>query len=360
MSNLTKQAVLEALKAVSATSGSSNVVDSGYVSTVIVDGDQVGVVLDFGDSRPSDMPALRSAIEVAVMAVEGVSAVNVVMSALKAAKPSDAAAPKMPTGAGSKAAPKPTELPGVKHIIAVASGKGGVGKSTTSINLALALKAQGLKVGLLDADIFGPSVPMLVGSDEKPEAINKILQPIMAHGLKVMSVGFLLDIDQPVIWRGPRVMGATQQLLKDVAWGPLDVLIVDMPPGTGDVQLTMVQQAKLSGAIIVSTPQDLALIDARKGLAMFQQVKVPIMGIIENMSTFVCPHCGENSDIFGHGGAKEVAEKLQVTFLGAVPLHMSVRASADEGKPIVEADPENPISDIYKDIAEKLRQQLGL
>ncbi len=235
-----------------------------------------------------------------------------------------------------------------------------MGKSTTSINLAIALRDQGLKVGVLDADIFGPSIPMLLGVDDKPEIKNKIIQPIMAHGLKVMSVGFLIDVDQPVVWRGPRVMGATQQLLKDVAWGPLDVLVVDMPPGTGDVQLTMVQQAPLSGAVIVSTPQDLALIDARKGLAMFRKVNVPIMGIIENMSTFHCPHCGEESHIFGHGGAADTAKELGCDFLGGIPLHMSVREHADGGDPIVAAEPDSPVSKAYKAIAAQVSEKLGV
>jgi len=356
MPKVTKQGVLEALSAIASNEGASNIVDSGIVSTVIVDGGQVGVVLDFGDKSPAAFLGIKAAAEKAAMSVPGVMAVNVVMSALKPQQ-----APKAPPQMGAaKPAPTPTEIPGVKHIIAVASGKGGVGKSTTSINLALALKAKGLKVGLMDADIFGPSLPMLVGVDDRPEAKDKIIQPLTAYGLKVMSVGFLIDIDQPVIWRGPRVMGATQQLLKDVAWGPLDVLVVDMPPGTGDVQLTMVQQAALAGAVIVSTPQDLALIDARKGLAMFQQVKVPILGIIENMSSFVCPHCNETSSIFGHGGARDTADTLGCDFLGEIPLDMRLRESGDEGSPLVASDPDHPISKAYGRIADTVTKKLGL
>ena len=359
MSEVTKQSIMDALKALSPVSGGANIVDSGLVSAAIVDGSQVGVVLDFGDKDPNAYPGLKEQVERTVASIKGVTAVNVVMSALK--KPGgNQQAGGSPQMAASKPAPTPTEIPGVKHIIAVASGKGGVGKSTTSINLALALKAQGLKVGLMDADIFGPSLPMLVGVDERPESKDKVIQPLHAYGLKVMSVGFLIDIDQPVVWRGPRVMGATQQLLKDVAWGPLDVLVVDMPPGTGDVQLTMVQQAPLAGAVIVSTPQDLALIDARKGLAMFQQVNVPIMGIIENMTSFVCPHCNEESHIFGHGGAKETAEQLGCEFLGGIPLHISVRESADTGTPIVSSTPESPISKAYAKIASRITEKLGL
>jgi len=354
MSKMNKQTVLNALAALSLPGSSENIVDSKVVSAVIVDGSQVGIVLDFGSSAPGDPQALKTSVENTVAALEGVTAVNVVMSALK--PPTTGPAPSLHA---PKAPPAPTEIPGVKHIIAVASGKGGVGKSTTSINLALALKAQGLKVGLMDADIFGPSVPMLVGVDDRPESKDKVIQPLYAYGLKLMSVGFLIDIDQPVVWRGPRVMGATQQLLKDVAWGPLDVLVVDMPPGTGDVQLTMVQQAPLSGAVIVSTPQDLALIDARKGLAMFKQVKVPILGIIENMSSFLCPHCGEQSHIFGHGGAADTAKELGCDFLGAVPLHMSLRESSDAGKPIVVSEPDSEISKTYKAIAGRISKKLG-
>jgi len=356
MPKVTKATILEALGAIAPGDGAPNIVDSGVVSAVIVDGDQVGVVLDFGDKSPADFPDIKEAAEKTALAIEGVTAVNVVMSALKAPQ----SVKKPPQMGAARPAPTPTEIPGVKHIIAVASGKGGVGKSTTSVNLALALKAQGLKVGLMDADIFGPSLPMLVGVDDRPEAKDKIIQPLYAYGLKVMSVGFLIDIDQPVIWRGPRVMGATQQLLKDVAWGPLDVLVVDMPPGTGDVQLTMVQQAALSGAVIVSTPQDLALIDARKGLAMFEQVKVPILGIIENMSSFVCPHCNETSSIFGHGGAKDTASMVSCDFLGEIPLDMSLREGSDAGTPLVASDPDHPISKAYGRIAGAISEKLDL
>ncbi len=357
MSEVTKQSILDALNGIIPAGQTENIVTSGAVSAVIVDRDQVGIVLDFGNNVPEGANELRSLVETTAANVEGVSVANVVMSGTKKAQTSTAPAQQSLKG---KAAPTPTEIPGVKHIIAVASGKGGVGKSTTSINLALALQKQGLKVGLMDADIFGPSVPMLVGLNQKPEAKGKVIQPLEAYGLKLMSVGFLIDIDQPVIWRGPRVMGATQQLLKDVAWGELDVLVVDMPPGTGDVQLTMVQQAPLSGAVIVSTPQDLALIDARKGLAMFKQVDVPILGIIENMSSFLCPHCGEASHIFGHGGAEETAHKLGCDFLGGIPLHMSLRETGDAGKPIVATQGDNPITQQYIDIAYKIIGKLSL
>ena len=245
-------------------------------------------------------------------------------------------------------------IPGVKHLIAVASGKGGVGKSTTAVNLALGMQANGLKVGILDADIYGPSQPRLLGLAGRPTANpSGKLQPMSGYGLKVMSMGFLVEEGTPIIWRGPMVVSALNQMLREVDWGELDVIVIDMPPGTGDVQLTMAQQVPLSGAVIVSTPQDLALIDARKGLAMFQRVEVPVLGIVENMSTFVCPSCGERSDIFGHGGAEAEAEKLGVPFLGGIPLHMDVRATSDRGQPIVVTDPESLHARIYTELAGK-------
>jgi len=245
-------------------------------------------------------------------------------------------------------------------MIAVASGKGGVGKSTTAVNLALGLQAIGLKVGILDADIYGPSQPRLLGLNGRPQVAggNK-LRPMEAYGLKAMSMGFLVDEGTPIIWRGPMVVSALTQMLRDVTWGDLDALVIDMPPGTGDVQLTMAQQVPLSGAIIVSTPQDLALIDARKGLNMFRKVDVPVLGIIENMSFFVCPKCGERSDIFGHGGAKLEAEKLGIAFLGGVPLHMDIRQTSDEGQPITATSPNGPHAKIYRDIATRAWAELN-
>ncbi len=245
-------------------------------------------------------------------------------------------------------------------MIAVASGKGGVGKSTTAVNLALGLQAIGLKAGILDADIYGPSQPRLLGLSGRPQvASGNKLRPMEAYGLKAMSMGFLVDEGTPIIWRGPMVVSALTQMLRDVTWGELDVLVIDMPPGTGDVQLTMAQQVPLAGAIIVSTPQDLALIDARKGLNMFRKVDVPVLGIIENMSFFVCPKCGERSDIFGHGGAKLEAEKLGIPFLGGVPLHMDIRKTSDEGQPIVATSPNGPHAQIYRDIATRAWAELN-
>jgi ATP-binding protein involved in chromosome partitioning len=243
-------------------------------------------------------------------------------------------------------------VPGVKHLIAVASGKGGVGKSTVAVNLALGLQALGLKAGILDADIYGPSQPRLLGISGKPEtAEGKKLVPMEGYGLKAMSMGFMVDEGTPIVWRGPMVVQALNQMLREVLWGDLDVLVIDMPPGTGDVQLTMAQQVPLSGVVIVSTPQDLALIDARKGLAMFRKVNIPVLGIVENMSTFICPKCGERSDIFGHGGARAEAGKLGVPFLGEVPLHMDVRETSDSGKPITATAPQSKSAEAFREIA---------
>jgi len=245
-------------------------------------------------------------------------------------------------------------VPGIDAIIAVASGKGGVGKSTTAVNLALGLAASGLKVGILDADIYGPSMPRLLGIRGKPETVDgKTLKPMEKYGLKVMSIGFLVEEETPMIWRGPMVMSALTQMLREVAWAPLDVLVVDMPPGTGDAQLTMAQQVPLAGAVIVSTPQDLALIDARKGLNMFRKVDVPLLGIVENMSYFVAPDTGKRYDIFGHGGARKEAERLDVTFLGEVPLEMTIRETSDSGAPVVVSAPDGPSAKAYRDIAAK-------
>ena len=250
-------------------------------------------------------------------------------------------------------------MPGVEAIIAVASGKGGVGKSTTAVNLALGLAALGLRVGILDADIYGPSLPKLLAIKERPQTLGGTrLKPITRYGLTVMSIGFLIDEETPMIWRGPMVISALTQMLREVEWGTLDVMVVDMPPGTGDAQLTMAQQVPLKGAVIVSTPQDLALIDARRGIAMFKRVNVPVLGVIENMSYFLCPHCGTRSDIFSHGGARHEAERLGVPFLGEVPLHMTIREKSDAGLPVVATEPDGPHAKIYRDIAAKVRDQL--
>jgi len=289
----------------------------------------------------------------------GVLSATAVMTAERAA-PKPAAPPQSPrTGHGPAAASR-IDVPGVKHIIAVASGKGGVGKSTTAVNLALGLAANGVTTGLLDADIYGPSMPRMLGVKEKPESGDgKMLKPIERYGLRTMSIGYIVGEDTPMIWRGPMVSSALEQMLRDVLWGELDVLVVDMPPGTGDAQLTLAQRVALSGAVIVSTPQDIALIDARKGLSMFRKVAVPVLGIVENMSYFLCPKCGERSEIFGHGGAREEAGKLGVPFLGEVPLHLDIRTTSDSGHPIVVAMPDSPHAVVYKNIAGRVWKQLS-
>jgi ATP-binding protein involved in chromosome partitioning len=304
---------------------------------------------------------VRKAAEAAVRALAGVQSV---MVALTAEKAPGAAAPRREPATpapGAHGGARPAQSPpGVKSIIAVASGKGGVGKSTTAVNLALGLRDLGLSVGMLDADIYGPSVPKLLGISGKPQLVgNRTLLPMEGYGLKVMSIGFLVEEETPMIWRGPMVMSALTQMLREVDWGTLDIMVVDMPPGTGDAQLTMAQQVPLAGAVIVSTPQDLALIDARRGIAMFGRVNVPVLGIVENMSTFICPKCGTRSDIFGHGGARREAERLGVPFLGEVPLDIAIRETADAGRPVVATDPKGSHAEAYCAIAMAVREQLG-
>ena len=346
---VTKERVLAALKRVKGPDLDRDIVDLGLVSEVVIHKGKVYFAILVDPKRASELEGLREAAERVVKELPGVDAVAVTLTADR--EPGTAggkggngasAQPGSPVarGAAQAARHRTGAIPGVAHIIAVASGKGGVGKSTTAVNLALGLKEQGLKVGVLDADIYGPSMPRLLGIKGQPQQLagNK-LQPMEAYGLKVMSMGFLVDEETPMIWRGPMVMSALSQMLKDVAWGELDVLVVDMPPGTGDAQLTMAQQVPLAGAVIVSTPQDLALIDARKGLNMFRKVDVPVLGLVENMSTFICPHCGGRSDIFAHGGAKREAERLHVPFLGEVPLTLAIRETSDAGRPVVVSDP---------------------
>ncbi|MGA8755170.1 MAG: Mrp/NBP35 family ATP-binding protein, partial [Stellaceae bacterium] len=263
-------------------------------------------------------------------------------------------------GAAAANRPQRGAIPGVGAIIAVASGKGGVGKSTVAANLALGLKANGLSVGVLDADIYGPSMPRMLGISGRPQSRDgKTLQPMQNYGLRVMSMGFLVPEDTPMIWRGPMVMSALQQMLREVEWGTLDILVVDMPPGTGDAQLTMAQQVPLAGAVIVSTPQDIALLDARKGLNMFLKVDVPVLGIIENMSYFLCPHCGGRSEIFSHGGARREAEQLGTEFLGEVPLDLAIRETSDSGHPITVSDPDNPHAAVFRQIAARVWEKVS-
>src|SRR6478609_3724429 len=362
-----KQRVLDALKHVKGPNLSDDIVSLGLVSEVVIRGGKVYFAISVDPAQASELKALRRAAEQAVKDVPGVEAVAVTLTADREAgtppgggNGAGAGTQQQPgspvaRGAAQAARHRTGAIQGVANIIAVASGKGGVGKSTTAVNIALGLQARGLKVGVLDADIYGPSMPRLLGIKGRPQQLaGDKLAPMEAYGLKVMSMGFLVDEETPMIWRGPMVMSALSQMLKDVAWGELDVLVVDMPPGTGDAQLTMAQQVPLAGAIIVSTPQDLALIDARKGLNMFRKVDVPVLGIVENMSTFICPHCGGRSDIFAHGGAKSEAERLGIPFLGEVPLTLAIRETSDAGKPVVVSKPDGAEARIYRDIASKV------
>jgi ATP-binding protein involved in chromosome partitioning len=363
---VTKERVLEALKRIKGPDLTGDIVAQGLVSEIVIHKGKVYFAIQVDPARAGELEALRQAAEKVVAAVPGVDAVTVTLTADRApgsgnGRGQDApqGSPFTRPGAARDARHRPGGVPGVANIIAVASGKGGVGKSTTAVNLALALKEKGLRVGILDADIYGPSMPRLLGLKGQPQQIagNK-LAPMEAYGLKVMSMGFLVDEETPMIWRGPMVMSALSQMLKDVAWGELDVLVVDMPPGTGDAQLTMAQQVPLAGAVIVSTPQDLALIDARKGLNMFRKVNVPVLGLVENMSTFVCPHCGEPSNIFGHGGARAEAARLGVAFLGEVPLTLAIRETSDEGRPVVATDPSSPGAVAFREIAVRALAEL--
>jgi ATP-binding protein involved in chromosome partitioning len=347
---LTKDSVLNALKTIPAPGG-ADIVSAGLLSEVVIHKDKVYFALNVPQRDARAYEPLRKAAEDAVKALPGVSGAAVTLTA--DAKEGGTAA------TSGQAAPK-SGIGQVKHIIAVASGKGGVGKSTTAVNLALAFHENGLRVGILDADIYGPSMPRLLAIQGRPElAGDNILKPIEKYGLKVMSMGFLVEEETPMIWRGPMVISALTQMLKDVAWGELDIMVVDMPPGTGDAQLTMAQQVPLAGAVIVSTPQDLSLIDARRGLNMFRRVDVPVLGIIENMSFFICPKCGERSDIFSHGGARTEAQRLDVPFLGELPLHMEIRETSDSGHPIVAAAPASLHSGMYKTIAATIWNQLS-
>jgi ATP-binding protein involved in chromosome partitioning len=368
VSPVTRDQVVERLRSVQGPEGAGDIVSLGLVSDVLINDGKVMFSITVPADLAAGMEPLRQAAEHAVRSIPGVDSAMVVLTAERKGgtpasrpppPPRTAPAPHgraAPPGraAAAPGAPK-AGVPGVDAIVAVASGKGGVGKSTVAVNLALALKANGLRVGILDADIYGPSLPRLLGLRDKPEVVSgRILRPLDGYGAKAMSIGLLVEEETPMIWRGPMVISALTQMLREVAWGELDILVVDMPPGTGDAQLTMAQQVPLAGAVIVSTPQDLALIDARKGLAMFRRVDVPVLGIVENMSYFICPHCGERTDVFAHGGARREAERLGVPFLGEVPLDIDIRLTSDAGRPVVVSAPDGPHARIFRDIAEKV------
>jgi ATP-binding protein involved in chromosome partitioning len=370
--SVTQQQVLDALAKVASPRGVA-LTNAGVLSAISAGDGKVFFSINVEAAEARAWENVRAAAEAAVRAIPGVEVVMVALTAERKAGSAAAAAPPphrhaqgvqnvsahRPPAGGASPMSKQSEIPGVAAVIAVASGKGGVGKSTTAINLALGLRDLGLRVGLLDADIYGPSVPRLTGIHEKPQLNDeRKMIPLARFGLSIMSIGFLVEEETAMIWRGPMVMSAITQMLRDVAWGTLDVLVVDMPPGTGDAQLTLAQNVPLKGAIIISTPQDLSLIDARRGLAMFRKVNVPVLGIIENMSYFQCPHCGTQSDIFGHGGARHEAERLAVPFLGEIPLHMSIRTTSDSGTPVVESEPDGPHAAIYRAIGAKVRDQL--
>jgi ATP-binding protein involved in chromosome partitioning len=357
MADVTEAEVLDRLRRVAGPGGAGDLVSLGMIGGLVVKGGHVTFAIQVDPKQGPQLETLRQAAEKAVDAIPGVLSVTAVLTAERPA--ASGAAPQRPAhahghGQGQSSGGRAL-VPGVKAIVAVASGKGGVGKSTVASNLALALARIGHSVGLLDADIYGPSQPRMLGIRGRPNtADGKILEPMQAYGVKTMSMGFLVAEETPMIWRGPMVMSALQQMLRDVNWGDLDIMIVDMPPGTGDAQLTMAQQVPLAGAVIVSTPQDIALIDARKGLNMFRKVDVPVLGIVENMSWFACPNCGHVSHIFAHGGAREEAERLGVEFLGEIPLDSAIRETSDEGRPIVASRPESPHATAFLRIAERV------
>jgi ATP-binding protein involved in chromosome partitioning len=358
---VSKEQILAALEGVPSPMGAP-LPGTGVLSDVVASDGKVFFSITVDAAEVKAWEPVRKRAEEFVRALPGVQSALVALTAERKAGAASARPPQGARATPARGAPRGESLQGVPDvgaIIAVASGKGGVGKSTTAVNLALGLSALGLKVGILDADIYGPSLPKLLAIRERPQTLGGTrLKPITRYGLTVMSIGFLIDEETAMIWRGPMVISALTQMLREVEWGTLDVMVVDMPPGTGDAQLTMAQQVPLKGAVIVSTPQDLALIDARRGVSMFKRVNVPVLGIVENMSYFLCPRCGTRSDIFGHGGARHEAERLGVPFLGEVPLHMAIREKSDAGLPVVATEPDSPHAQIYREIAVKVRDQI--
>ncbi|MGB0630743.1 MAG: Mrp/NBP35 family ATP-binding protein [Alphaproteobacteria bacterium] len=346
-----------ALNTVNLPGSDQNIVDAGIVSGLVVKDGHVQFALEIDPANAEAMEPVRKAAEDAVKALGGILSVTAVMTAHREAQPEPQ---QPPPQQGQQPQQQQELLPQVGAIVAVASGKGGVGKSTTAANLAVAFRQMGLRTAMLDADIYGPSLPTMMGITGRPSSPDgKTIIPMEAHGVTCMSIGFLVPQDTAMIWRGPMVMGALEQMMGDVDWGPQDILVVDMPPGTGDAQLTMAQRVPLAGAVIVSTPQDLSLIDAKKGLNMFRKVDVPVLGIVENMSYFLCPSCGERSEIFAHGGAAQAATQIGVDFLGEIPLEMAIREGGDNGTPIVAADPDGAYAKAYRAIAESVWAKVG-
>ena len=345
----TREAVLDTLKTVTDPASGADIVSSGMVRALNVEEGTVRFVIEIDASRAEAMEPVRAEAEAKVKALTGIDTVSAMLTAHSAKAPPD-------LKPGRKAEPTgPQSVPGVDRIVAIASGKGGVGKSTVSANLACALAAEGRRVGLLDADVYGPSQPRMLGISGRPASPDgKTILPMRNHGVTMMSIGLMTNEDQAVVWRGPMLMGALEQMMRQVQWGALDVLIVDLPPGTGDVQMTLSQKFAVDGAIVVSTPQDVALLDARKGIDMFNQMKTPILGLIENMSTHICSNCGHEEHVFGHGGVAAEAEKLNVPLLAEVPLHLDIRLAADGGAPIVVSKPESAQAQAFRTMARDL------
>ena len=343
--SLTDTAVTEALRAVVDPNTGKDFVSTKQLRNLKVEGGDVAFDVELGYPAKSQIPALRKALIAAVRALPGVDNVSANLSTKITAHAVQRGVQLLPT---------------IKNVVAVASGKGGVGKSTTAVNLALALAAEGARVGILDADVYGPSQPMMMGIEGRPESSDgKTMEPLENYGVQVMSIGFLVDTDNPMIWRGPMATQALEQLLRQTNWADLDYLIVDMPPGTGDIQLTLSQRVPLTGAVIVTTPQDIALLDARKGLKMFEKVGVPILGIVENMAVHVCSNCGHAEHIFGADGGKRMAEEYGVDYLGALPLNMSIREQADAGRPTVVSDADGEIAGIYRTVARQVAVKIA-